>query len=365
MMNEEKLKDLEKLGIVPLANELKSYSIEELQEMLELVEKGKYKKTLKSGVVGRLNSLRNQKSVLNVEPIEAVAPTSTPIVLEKTLDADIIKDNPHQVRVDLKEESVISMMDSIRKDGLHTPVKVFLNEEDKEYYLVSGQIRLTAYRRLKNEDNEKYSLIPISLSEKEVYTELDFTREALIENAIRNEMTTIDFAISLKKVYDMELEKDKDLTLAIFAKEIGISRAKVGRLINIGEMLEKDIEYMELLKSLDIQGERIILAVGKLQGYTLKEKSRILEDNKNGLLSVAKIEALKNKEVEEEVIKVASKSKSASYSKKVSSLGSLFKKYKYEDFSEVGRKKIDEQIKKIEAIEDEMKTLIKDEIEEL
>ena len=117
---------------------------------------------------------------------EIVADPSGQRVLE--LPINDIRDNPNQPRKRFDEESLRELAESIEANGLLNPVLV--SYVDGEYYLVGGERRLRACKRLGQE------------TIKAIVVEVDPEIASLVDNIQREDLHPMERALAISRLYE-------------------------------------------------------------------------------------------------------------------------------------------------------------------
>lgn len=144
----------------------------------------------------------------------------------KVLDisTDAISGNPWQPRQDFDEESLKSLAESIKKDGLLSPV-VVRKKEDNRYELIAGERR---YRAAKLAG---LLLIPAIVVD---YDDRKAAEMALVENLQREDLNPVDEGLAYQK-----LMETYGLTQEEVADKVGRSRPYVANLVRLLELPEE------------------------------------------------------------------------------------------------------------------------------
>lgn len=144
----------------------------------------------------------------------------------KVLDisTDAISGNPWQPRQDFDEESLKSLAESIKKDGLLSPV-VVRKKEDNRYELIAGERR---YRAAKLAG---LLLIPAIVVD---YDDRKAAEMALVENLQREDLNPVEEGLAYQK-----LMETYGLTQEEVADKVGRSRPYVANLVRLLELPEE------------------------------------------------------------------------------------------------------------------------------
>jgi hypothetical protein len=98
----------------------------------------------------------------------------------RLLSVQMIKERPSEDTRPVNDEHVLALMESIKLVGLIQPIYL-----DRNFHLVAGAHRLTAFKRLHQEDSQRWSKIPVVVD-----PDLDATlqpEQALIKEIAENE----------------------------------------------------------------------------------------------------------------------------------------------------------------------------------
>lgn len=142
-----------------------------------------------------------------------------------------IKPNPHQPRMDMNEEALKDLADSIKEHGILQPLvltkvtRETAHGEDPEYYLIAGHRRLAAAKML------NMPHIPAIIRNATSREKLEL---ALVENIQREDLNAIEKAKAFQ-----QLQAEFKLTQTEVAKKVGKSRESVTNLIRLLTLPEK------------------------------------------------------------------------------------------------------------------------------
>jgi len=171
-----------------------------------------------------------------------------------------LKENPYQPRIEIKEEEIKDLANSIKEKGLLQPILVA--KADTGYYIIAGHRRVEAHRLL-GKDKIKARVIKAN--------EEDLASLSLIENLQRENLDLIETAMALKK-YKEEFGKSYEE----MAKELGKSKSYVIKILNILNLPENIIKDIKENKS-----TKDILALNMLNSYSKKIGVNVFTDDEN------------------------------------------------------------------------------------
>ncbi|MCK9443780.1 MAG: ParB/RepB/Spo0J family partition protein [Tissierellaceae bacterium] len=179
------------------------------------------------------------------------------------IDIGLITPNKNQPRVDFNDESLTSLADSIRVNGLIQPILV--RKDGQKYEIIAGERRWRASKMAGLKE------IPCLLKDVDEKASAKF---ALIENIQREDLNPIEEAIAYKK-----LMKDHKLTQEEVAREIGKSRPYIAntiRLLNLNREVIKYISNGELTAG----HGKVLLGIENKEEQ-LKAANKIISDSLN------------------------------------------------------------------------------------
>jgi ParB family transcriptional regulator, chromosome partitioning protein len=228
----------------------------------------------KRGLGRGLDALMGGATATSPEPVTREAPVMDEEVRDGEvviyLDPRNVQPNPKQPRKTFDDESLEELAESIRKDGIQSPVVV--RQRAGTYELVSGE------RRTRAALMAGLDRIPAICRE---VSDRDMLRLGLIENIQREDLNYIELARAYKKLID-----ELGWTQEQLADEVGKKRTTVTntlRLLNLPD----DVQDRVADGSIQMGHARALLAFASRKGQSDACK-RIIEDG----LSVREVERL-------------------------------------------------------------------------
>jgi ParB family chromosome partitioning protein len=204
------------------------------------------------------------------------------------IDVSLIITSPYQPRTIFEEESLKSLVESIREQGVIQPILV-RNYEINKYELIAGERRLRAAKIL---GHKKIPAIIKTISNESaaIY--------ALLENVQRENLNPIEEALGLEKlIKEFKFTQDK------LAKKTGKSRSHIANLIRllsldkyvIRLLSEKKIDmgHARALVSLSAQSQKIYAEKVVSQSLSVRDIEKLVNEKGN---SSAKKNVKKNKD---------------------------------------------------------------------
>lgn len=188
------------------------------------------------------------------------------------MPVDSIESNPYQPRKDFPEESLESLAESIENAGVIQPLVITKREEDDSYYLVAGERRLRAAKRVGLEK------VPVLKRELESQQLLEV---ALVENVQRQDLDPIEKAQALDRLYS-----EFDMNLAQISEVTGLSSSSIS---NTRRLLDLEEEIQEALRTDQIQAGHARPLLSLSEEAT---RLRVLEQVVRNDLSVRQTERL-------------------------------------------------------------------------
>ena len=140
---------------------------------------------------------------------------------------DSVRPMKNQPRTYFNPDSIIKLANNIRKNGLITPLLITRNNE-----IVSGERR---WRAAKEADLNR---VPVIYKEDR-FIEGDYIYQiAVIENIMREDLTSIEKAESLWKLYEQQRIEDEQLTQEKFGNCYDLKKSSISEIFAIARMPE-------------------------------------------------------------------------------------------------------------------------------
>ena len=260
-------------------------------------------KALKKQVLGRglstiLKDSKNKSKLISARKLNSI--------LE--IDVSKIDVNPFQPRSTFDKEKLDELITSIKNIGLIQPVTV-KNISKNKFQLISGERRLKAFKEL------KIKKIPSYLRNADDNESLEM---ALVENIHRQDLDSIEIAISYKRLIDEIKLTQEELSLKIGKKRSTISNylrlLKLNPIIQSGikdgfismghgrAMINIDDEKMQIniyekiiSKNLSVRNtEKLIQSLKKEGSLKIQDKIQIPSNSKK---NITKLEKKINKKI--------------------------------------------------------------------
>ncbi len=134
------------------------------------------------------------------------------------VDPNLLKPNPHQPRTYFDESKLAELTESVRKEGVLSPI-IIEDAEDGTFYIIAGERRTRASRAAGLEK------VPVQLRK---YSDARKLEVALIENIQRTDLNPVEEAEAYHEI--MELEH---ITQDEVAERVGKSRSAVANMLRL------------------------------------------------------------------------------------------------------------------------------------
>ena len=175
----------------------------------------------------------------------------------------LLIENPFQPRIEMDKENIIELANSIKKDGLLSPITVSPNKNGT-FTIVFGHRRVEAHKHL---GLEKIKCI---IEEND---SVKLRRKALIENLQREDLSPIEKALSYKDAMKEEgLETQRELS-----NELGINEARISETLSILRLNDEIIKDLHANKKI-----RDVAALSLLNKFPSDKQLELYELLKNG-----------------------------------------------------------------------------------
>ena len=248
-------------------------------------------------VLGRgLSSILNDSSNESLKISEKLNPNYSKISLKK------ISVNPNQPRTNFNDEILNELVQSIKSVGLIQPITVRKISKN-EFQLISGERRLRAFKKL--------NLIKIPAYIRDV-NDQESLEMALIENIQRDDLDSIEIAISYKRLID-----EINLTQEELGKKIGKKRSTISnylRLLKLNPIIQSGIKdkFISMghgralinIDERDLQMKIYEIIIKK--NLSVRNTEKLINDLKKEK-SISKLESIYPKEITNAIKKLKSK----------------------------------------------------------
>lgn len=198
--------------------------------------------------------------------------------LLKEINIDEITPNPNQPRIDMDQEKLNELADSIKEHGVIQPI-IVRRIKKGSYQIIAGERRWRACKML------DLKTIPAIITE---YSDLKSTEVALIENLQRVDLNPLEEALAYQSLIN-----EFGITQEKLAKRVGKSRSAVA---NTLRLLSLPDDILQMLKNGDLTSghARALLALDET-----RKQIAVAKEVVNKQLSVRQTERLVKKLTEQ------------------------------------------------------------------
>jgi len=163
------------------------------------------------------------------------------------IDVDLIYENPHQPRLEIKDTDLLELANSIEQNGLIQPISSNKNSDGK-YEVIAGHRRLAAYKLL---NKKKIKAIVISqMDSNNTEYNSKMSSIALVENLQRKDLNVIETAIAISNLLNLGTYSSQvDLANAIGKQRIYITKCLA--ILKLDEVIVNDLSKNKSIKDLD------------------------------------------------------------------------------------------------------------------
>ena len=251
----------------------------------------------KRTVLGRgLSSILNDSSNESSKISEKLNPNYSKISLKK------ISVNPNQPRTNFNDEILNELVQSIKSVGLIQPITVRKISKN-EFQLISGERRLRAFKKL------NLGKIPAYIRDVNDQESLEM---ALIENIQRDDLDSIEIAISYKRLID-----EINLTQEELGKKIGKKRSTISnylRLLKLNPIIQSGIKDNFISMGhgralINIEERKLQMKIYEIiikKNLSVRNTEKLINDLKKEK-SISKFEEIYPKEITNAIKKLKSK----------------------------------------------------------
>jgi len=177
-----------------------------------------------------------------------------------------LKTNPYQPRIEIVQDAITDLANSIKENGLLQPITVLKNDDDS-YTIVFGHRRVAAYEYLGKTEIE--ANIVTSLDNQ------DLVIAPIVENLQRKDMEPIETAMALNRVLKMGIIKTQhDLSVSL-----GITQGRISKLLAILKLSDSVLEEVSSILYKDVTVLAALNKVNKDAQFDLFNLIKILPRN--------------------------------------------------------------------------------------
>lgn len=169
--------------------------------------------------------------------------------IQKTLvPIAALKTNPFQPRIQMDQDAIVELANSITQSGLLQPITVLSNSDDT-FTIVFGHRRVAAYEFLNKKDIEANILTSLENDSMVI--------APIVENMQRKDMQPLETAMALNRVLMMGIIK----TQSELATLIGISQGRISKLLSI---LKLSDDVLKSISKNDYRDATVLAAINQV-----------------------------------------------------------------------------------------------------
>ena len=166
---------------------------------------------------------------------------------KKNIPVSLISNNPFQPRIEIKQEQLKELANSIDEDGQIQPI-IVQKFKDK-YIVIAGHRRVAAHKLLKK-DNIWAHIVEEEFTDTQENNRLLFTTAA-IENIQRENLHPIEIALSCKAAIDKKVfQSTIEISKALNKSKSYIS--KIMSVLKLDEVIVNDLLNNKSVKDLEV-----------------------------------------------------------------------------------------------------------------
>ena len=193
--------------------------------------------------------------------------------IEKDIPVKLIIDNPFQQRIEIKEEQLKELADSINKDGQIQPIIV--QKFDDKYIVLAGHRRVAAHKLLKKEYIWAH-IIEKEYKDTQENNCLLFTTAA-IENLQRENLHPLEIALSCKEAINKKVFQ----SITEISKALNKPKSYLSKIMSVLKLEQVIID--DLLENKSVKDLEVLYELQKIKDS--KQQIKLFKDYKNKKIS--------------------------------------------------------------------------------
>ncbi len=192
---------------------------------------------------------------------------------EKEIPVELISDNPFQPRIEIKQEQLKELSESIKKDGQIQPIIV--QKFNDKYIVIAGHRRVAAHKLLEKETIWAH-VIEAEFTDTQENNRLLFTTAA-IENLQRENLHPLEIALSCKEA----LNKKVFQSITEISKALNKPKSYLSKIMAVLKLEQTIVD--DLLKNKSVKDLEVLYELQKIKDP--KQQIRLFNDYKNKIIS--------------------------------------------------------------------------------
>ena len=192
---------------------------------------------------------------------------------EKEIPVKLISDNPFQPRIEIKQEQLKELSESIKKDGQIQPIVV--QKFDDKYIVIAGHRRVAAHKLLEKETIWAH-IIEAEFTDTKENNRLLFTTAA-IENLQRENLHPLEIALSCKEAINKKVFQ----SITEISKALNKPKSYLSKIMSVLKLEQAIID--DLLKNKSVKDLEVLYELQKIKDQ--KQQVKFFNDYKNKIIS--------------------------------------------------------------------------------
>ena len=198
---------------------------------------------------------------------------------EKKIPIELISDNPFQPRIEIKQEQLKELSESIKADGQIQPIIV--QKFNDKYIVIAGHRRVAAHKLLKKETIWAH-IIETEFTDTKENNRLLFTTAA-IENLQRENLHPLEIALSCKEAINKKVFQ----SISEISKALNKPKSYLSKIMSVLKLEQTIVD--DLLKNKSVKDLEVLYELQKIKDP--KQQIELFNNYKNKIISREDIRA--------------------------------------------------------------------------
>ncbi len=192
---------------------------------------------------------------------------------ENEVPIKLIRDNPFQPRIEIKNEQLIELAESIKQDGMIQPI--IIQKFNDEYIVIAGHRRVAAHKLLGKEKIWAH-IIEAEFTDTQENNSLLFTTAA-IENLQRENLHPLEIALSCREAIDKKVFQ----SVTEISKALNKPKSYLSKIMSVLKLQNVIVE--DLLKNKSVKDLEVLYELQKI--HNSKQQIELFNDYKNKVIT--------------------------------------------------------------------------------
>ncbi len=192
---------------------------------------------------------------------------------EKEIPVELISDNPFQPRIEIKQEQLRELSESIKNDGQIQPIIV--QKFNDKYIVIAGHRRVAAHKLLEKETIWAH-IIEAEFTDTQENNRLLFTTAA-IENLQRENLHPLEIALSCKEAINKKVFQ----SITEISKALNKPKSYLSKIMAVLKLEQAIVN--DLLKNKSVKDLEVLYELQKIKDP--KQQIKLFNDYKNKMIS--------------------------------------------------------------------------------